>query len=112
MRFQNAWTIIVISLFSYFLSQVLGELNNPNIIFILMDDIGLADMNYSSSVGDIPTPNIDFIAKSGIILENYYVNSLCTPTRAAVLTGRYSINTGLTSVLVPGMNASSINAKR
>lgn len=76
---------------------------HPNIVFILADDIGVADFGYSSQVDDIATPNVDFLAKSGIVLENYYVHALCTPTRASILTGRYSINTGLTSVLIVGM---------
>jgi arylsulfatase A-like enzyme len=98
----------MLTLLAFFLTilRIHGEITRLNIIFILADDIGSADFNYSSQVNDIPTPNVDFVAKAGLILENYYVHSLCTPTRASILTGRYSINTGLTSVLVPGTRTS------
>ena len=42
----------------------------------------------------IPTPNLDGLANSGIILNNYYVQHICTPTRSAIMTGRYPIHTG------------------
>lgn len=42
----------------------------------------------------IPTPNLDGLANSGIILNNYYVQPICTPTRSAIMTGRYPIHTG------------------
>jgi len=42
----------------------------------------------------IPTPNIDDLANSGVILNNYYVLPICSPTRSAIMTGRYPIHTG------------------
>lgn len=53
----------------------------------------------------IPTPNIDALAQKGVQLKQLYTHSLCTPSRAALLTGRYHINTGLTYVLTPGTPA-------
>ena len=43
----------------------------------------------------IPTPNIDRLATEGIILNNYYVQPICTPSRSAIMTGRYPINIGI-----------------
>ena len=65
----------------------------PNIVYILADDLGWGDVGWNGS--DIPTPNLDALARSGTRLEAYYVQPVCSPTRAAFLTGRYPIRHGL-----------------
>ena len=65
----------------------------PHILFILADDLGWSDVGFHGSV--IKTPNIDKLASEGVILDNYYVLPLCTPTRSALMTGRYPIHTGI-----------------
>ncbi|HWL15268.1 MAG TPA: arylsulfatase [Opitutus sp.] len=65
----------------------------PNIVFILSDDQGWGDVGYRGS--QIKTPNIDRLAADGVRLEQFYVQPLCSPTRAAFLTGRYPIRYGL-----------------
>ena len=65
----------------------------PNILFIVMDDLGWSDTSYKGS--EIQTPTIDKFAKEGIRLQNYYVQRLCSPTRAAILAGRYPYYMGL-----------------
>lgn len=62
----------------------------PNIVFILADDLGYADVGYHGS--EIRTPNIDALAAAGVKLENYYVQPICTPTRSQLLSGRYQVS--------------------
>ena len=76
-------------------SGVKEELNQkqPNIIFIMSDDHAKNAISiYGSRLAEIaPTPNIDRIAKEGVLMHNVFVtNSICTPSRAAILTGQYS----------------------
>ncbi len=62
-------------------------MNQPNILFVLADDLGWADLSLHGS--PIRTPNIDRLAADGIELEQHYVCPMCTPTRIAFLTGRH-----------------------
>lgn len=73
--------------------------NPPNIILIVADDLGYNDVGFHGS--DIFTPNLDKLANSGVILENYYVQASCTPSRGQLLTGRYGIHTGLNNNFNP-----------
>lgn len=70
-----------------------------NIIYILADDLGWADVGFHGS--DILTPNIDELAKTGARLEQFYVQPMCTPTRAALMTGRYPLRYGLQTLVIP-----------
>ena len=64
----------------------------PHILLILVDDLGWSDVGFHGS--KIRTPNVDKLASDGVILDNYYVQPYCTPTRDALMTGRYPIHTG------------------
>jgi arylsulfatase A-like enzyme len=75
----------------------------PNIIFILVDDMGYADLSSFGSK-DIRTPNIDRLAREGVKLMQCYSNGpVCTPTRAAFITGRYQQRVGLEWAIGPGL---------
>lgn len=71
----------------------------PSVILILMDDMGYGDLG-SYGAPDARTPNIDRLAREGVRLTNAYANgAVCTPTRAALITGRYQQRVGLEWVL-------------
>ena len=72
----------------------------PNIVYFLVDDLGYADVGFNGSK-EIRTPNIDRIAKEGAVLGSYYVQPVCSPTRAALMTGRYPTRTGVYNVVRP-----------
>ena len=66
----------------------------PNIVLFLADDLGWADASCFASP-DIRTPNVDAIARQGVRFSRYYCNAPeCTPTRTALLTGRYQQRVG------------------
>ncbi len=73
----------------------------PNIVYLLVDDLGYADCGFMGGT-DIRTPHIDKLAKEGSILSSFYVQPVCSPTRAALLTGRYATRTGVYNVVRPG----------
>ena len=71
----------------------------PNIVFVLADNVGWGD--FSCYGGGIPTPRIDKLASEGIRFNNYTIESQCTPTRTAIITGRQSVRCG-TYTVIPG----------
>jgi arylsulfatase A-like enzyme len=71
----------------------------PNIIYILADDQGYKDVGFHGS--DIRTPNIDRLASEGARLERFYTQPMCTPSRAALMTGRYPHRYGLQTLVIP-----------
>jgi arylsulfatase A-like enzyme len=77
-----------------------SSLTKPHILYILADDVGWQDVGYNGAK-EIKTPNLDSLAKSGIKLEQFYVQPMCTPTRAALMTGRYPSRYGLQTMVIP-----------
>src|SRR5215813_12491389 len=70
----------------------------PNIVYILADDLGRKDVGFHGS--DIQTPTIDQLAATGARLEQFYAQPMCTPTRAALMTGRYPFRYGLQTLVI------------
>lgn len=75
--------------------------SRPNIIIIVSDDTGWNDVGYHNQ--QIITPNIDRLAQNGVELNNFYVSPLCSPTRAALLTGKHPSRYGILGPIVGGM---------
>jgi arylsulfatase A len=104
-------TIVLTSILSLFACSSVADVkdaslnapasDHPNIIVILTDDLGWADISLNGN-GLIKTPNIDRIGREGIQLTSFYAGSnVCTPSRAALLTGRYPVRTGMQHVVYP-----------
>jgi len=76
----------------------------PNIVFILMDNLGYGEVGaYGGGiVRGAPTPRIDKVAAEGLRLTNFNVEAQCTPSRSAIMTGRFSIRSGTHSVPIGG----------
>src|SRR5208283_2526630 len=70
----------------------LSKETRPNIVFVLCDNTGWGD--FSCYGGSTPTPRMDKFAGEGVRFTNYTVESQCTPTRSAILTGRQSVRSG------------------
>ncbi|MFT5302147.1 MAG: arylsulfatase A-like enzyme [Mariniblastus sp.] len=71
--------------------------DSPNVIVILTDDQGWGDLSVNGNT-NLSTPNIDSLARDGATMDNFYVCSVCAPTRAEFLTGRYHLRTGVSGV--------------
>src|SRR5690606_27918605 len=75
------------------------ETRPPNIVYIIADDLGWKDVGFHGS--DIKTPNLDELAKGGVVFEQFYAQPMCTPSRAALMTGRYPHRYGLQTLVIP-----------
>ena len=92
---DKMWRTLCSVLFSFFLICVTSA--KPNIIVFLVDDLGIGDLGCFGN-DTIKTPNIDQLAEEGARLRHDVMpDSVCTPNRAALLTGRYPIRSGLAS---------------
>lgn len=81
--------------FSLLLSTAAFCQDRPNIIFIIADDLGWADVEFHG--GNTPTPNLNRLLAEGVELTQHYVAPVCSPTRAGFLTGRYWSRFGITT---------------
>jgi hypothetical protein len=76
----------------------------PNVVFILADNVGYGDLGPygGGELRGAPTPRIDQMAREGLRLTQFLVEPACTPSRAALMTGQYSIRSGLSLIIAPG----------
>eukprot|EP00638_Chattonella_subsalsa_P000742 CAMPEP_0117763012 /NCGR_PEP_ID=MMETSP0947-20121206/18339_1 /TAXON_ID=44440 /ORGANISM="Chattonella subsalsa, Strain CCMP2191" /LENGTH=540 /DNA_ID=CAMNT_0005584547 /DNA_START=77 /DNA_END=1699 /DNA_ORIENTATION=+ len=97
------------------LSKASVVLKQPNIVFILADDLGWSDLGFQQAQ-DVPnmftqqmkTPVIDQLAAEGVVFDSHYVHPMCTPTRAAFMSGKYASNVGLQHHVILGNQASGL----
>ena len=88
--------IFLCVLLAHFIRQ--NDAAKPNILMFVIDDLGWNDTSYKGS--DIKTPTIDKFANEGIRLQQYYVQRFCSPTRSAIMAGRYPYHMGLAKSVI------------
>eukprot|EP01047_Picozoa_sp_COSAG01_P076979 COSAG01_NODE_13703_length_1546_cov_2.719419_2_plen_150_part_00 len=76
--------------------------------FRLPADLGWNDASFHGSV-QVPTPHLDALARGGLILDNYYVQPVCSPTRSSILSGRHVIHTGVYGPFSSAYNSGALN---
>lgn len=79
-----------------------GPVSNrpPHIVCLLADDLGYADVGFTGGTA-IATPHLDALARGGAVLESFYVQPVCSPTRATLMTGRFVTQHGVYQVVRP-----------
>lgn len=108
-KYSKGILLISVLFFSWFLSvkNIVSDwvspaddsqaLTNPNILLIVVDDLGYNDTSAINSDG-LPTPNIQQLAQYGVTFSRHYADSTCTPSRVGILTGRYPERSGFRPV--------------
>ncbi len=95
---QTLWLLLVWGCFV--VSASLPAKEKPNVLVILADDLGYADIGCFGAK-DIATPHLDRMAKEGVSLTSFYVSAVCSPTRAALMTGCIPQRVGIGGVMFP-----------
>lgn len=91
------WPVFVV-MWAFAIVLSASAADRPNIVFIMADDLGNADLGYRG--GEIETPNLDKLANEGVRCESFYGQPVCTPSRAALMTGRYPMRYGLQTLVI------------
>ena len=93
----------IITALAFIANPAIAADKKPNIIIIWGDDIGQSNVSaYSHGLMGYKTPNIDRVAKEGMMFTDYYAEQSCTAGRASFITGQSGLRTGMTKVGVPG----------
>ena len=94
MVFRLKYNILGLLMLSVFTVGISQERSHPNVILIMTDDQGYGDFGFTGNE-QIKTPTLDKLAKESLRFKNFYVSPVCAPTRASLMTGRYSLRTGI-----------------
>ncbi|MBT3383467.1 MAG: sulfatase [Prolixibacteraceae bacterium] len=100
-NWQILFVNVAVALNSACSSNVSNEkTERPNIVFIMVDDLGWSDLSYNGSkVYD--SPNVDRLSQQGMTFSNFYsAGPVCSPTRVSILSGKYPVRTGITTYLL------------
>ena len=101
----SSTSLLVVSSVSA-MAPALAQETKPNVVFILMDNVGWGDLSVYG--GSVPTPRIDSIARAGLRFNNYTVEAQCTPSRSTIMTGRLPVCSGTMRVPLPGEGDSGL----
>ena len=94
---------VVLTVVAFGYPEAQAQPQKPNIVIIWGDDIGQSNISaYSHGVMGYKTPNIDRVAKEGMMFTDYYAEQSCTAGRASFITGQSGLRTGMTKVGLPG----------
>lgn len=106
-----SFSIALFSIGLAFLASAHAEKpRKPNIVHIVADDLGWKDVGFNGCV-DIRTPHLDRLAAEGAKFTDFYVQSMCTQTRAALMTGRYPFRYGLQTAVIPSVSAYGLDTE-
>src|SRR4051794_16046141 len=95
--------IVTVLMLAAFCGVTGAQEKKPNIVIIWGDDIGITDISaYSRGLMGFQTPNIDRVAKEGVMFTDYYGDQSCTAGRSSFITGQCGLRTGNTKVGLPG----------
>jgi arylsulfatase len=96
--------VLLVVLIVVFAASIGHAAEKPNVVIMLVDNLGFGDLSvYNGGTrGGIRTPNIDRLASEGMRFTQFLVEPGCTPSRAALMTGQYSIRNGMSLIIVPG----------
>ncbi|MCI4670211.1 MAG: arylsulfatase [Bacteroidia bacterium] len=86
--------VLILMVFLLSCSNTTQSIKHPNVVIVLSDDQGWGDFSFNGNPV-LSTPNLDMLAKEGVSLQNFYVEAVCSPTRASLLTGRYAVRSGV-----------------
>ena len=86
----------------------------PNVVMIVIDDLGFDDMGFRMELNgqspQIDTKNVDKLAREGVVLDAYYVQCVCSPSRVTFLTGRYPLHHGINDWIPPSSSYGMVRA--
>ena len=103
LKIHFARTILAVIAVSILASAQVTAAERPNVVVIVADDLGWADVGYHG--GNIDTPSLDRLAEQGVQLNRFYTTPICSPTRAALMTGRDPMRLGVAyGVIMPWDN--------